>query len=82
MAATNGRVEIIEYLIKEHDPTLIDATMLVHTHMLLCACLLYRIYFKGGMKPIHFSSIRGNINTLKVLIKLGSDPRSPAQDDV
>ena len=34
------------------------------------------------MKPIHFASILGNINTFKILIKLGSDPRSPRQNVV
>ena len=35
MAARNGHVEIIEYLVKEHDPTLIDAIELV--------CILFNI---------------------------------------
>ena len=34
------------------------------------------------MKPIHFASIQGNVSVFKVLIKLGSDPRSPRQNDV
>jgi len=34
------------------------------------------------MKPIHFASVQGNVKTFKVLIKLGSDPRSPTQNDV
>ena len=37
MAARNGHVEIIEYLVKEHDPTLIDATVQV-------CILLYLIF--------------------------------------
>ena len=34
IAARNGRVEIIEYLVKEHDSTLIDAA--VQVCILLC----------------------------------------------
>lgn len=34
IAARNGRVEIIEYLVKEHDPALIDAA--VQVCILLC----------------------------------------------
>ena len=34
------------------------------------------------MKPIHFGSIHGNVSTLKVLINLGADPRSPRENDV
>ena len=34
------------------------------------------------MKPIHFASIQGNVKAFKALTKLGSDPRSPTQNDV
>ena len=37
---------------------------------------------QSGKKPIHFASDRGHVDVLNVLIKLGSDPRSPTQDDV
>ena len=34
------------------------------------------------MKPIHFASIQGSVNMFKLFTKLGSDPRSPTQDNV
>ena len=34
------------------------------------------------MKPIHFASIQGSVNTFKALTKLGADPQSRTEDDV
>ena len=82
IAARNGHVEIIEYLIKERDPTLIDATVQVSILLYLIFVVQVNTIVQDGMKPIHFASIQGNVSVFKVLIKLGSDPRSPRQNDV
>ena len=43
MAARNGHVKVIEYLIKEHGPTLIDATVQVCIllYLIICCTIKY-----------------------------------------
>lgn len=75
-------MEIIEYLVKEHDPTLIDAQVLVCIFACyICNCFQI-VDLQEGMKPIHYASIQGSVNTFKALTKLGADPQSRTQDDV
>lgn len=52
IAANNGRVEIIEYLLKEHDPTLIDAITLVC--ILQCMLVLLGFVNVGWYKANSF----------------------------
>ena len=52
MAARNGRAEIIEYLLKEHDPTLIDAMELV--------CILSNMYLLYKQMHLHVGWYEAN----------------------
>ena len=50
--------------------------------MYIYAILLLLLLLLKGLLPIHIASSYGQVDMIRALTKLGSDPRSPTHDQV